>query len=149
STSCSAGTERSTSASTAATRRPFTSRACPGSIRSIRQPTTRAERSCCAHRRGSGPTTSPSDDLVLAAGTAGRIGGKVTVPREDDIRTVHRLLRASQGPFVPKPGLPILDELIATVLSQHTSDVNSERAFAQLKARFGAWEQVADAPVDE
>jgi endonuclease III len=74
---------------------------------------------------------------------------KVTAPREDEIRTVHRRLRASQGPFVPKPGLPILDELVATVLSQHTSDVNSERAFAQLKRRFPAWEQVADAPVDE
>lgn len=73
----------------------------------------------------------------------------MTAPRVDEIRTVHRRLRASQGPFVPKPGLPILDELVATVLSQHTSDVNSERAFAQLKRRFPAWEQVADAPVDE
>jgi endonuclease III len=73
----------------------------------------------------------------------------MTAPREDEIRTVQRRLRASQGPFVPKPGLPILDELIATVLSQHTSDVNSERAFAQLKERFPAWEQVADAPQEE
>jgi endonuclease-3 len=73
----------------------------------------------------------------------------MTAPREDEIRTVQRRLRASQGPFVPKPGLPVLDELVATVLSQHTSDVNSERAFAQLKARFPAWEQVADAPQEE
>lgn len=73
----------------------------------------------------------------------------MTAPREDEIRTVQRRLRASQGPFVAKPGLPVLDELIATVLSQHTSDVNSERAFAQLKERFPAWEQVADAPVAE
>jgi endonuclease-3 len=68
---------------------------------------------------------------------------------EDDIRVVHGRLRASQGPFIPKPGLPIIDELVATVLSQHTSDINSERAFAQLKARFPSWEQVADAPADE
>ena len=74
----------------------------------------------------------------------------MTAPREDEIRAVQRRLRASQGPFVAKPGLPILDELIATVLSQHTSDVNSERAFAQLKKSVSpAWEQVADAPVDE
>jgi endonuclease III len=33
-----------------------------------------------------------------------------------------------------------------TVLSQHTSDVNSARAFAGLKERFGSWEEVADAP---
>src|SRR5262249_49584671 len=38
---------------------------------------------------------------------------------------------------------------VATLLSQHTSDINSERAFAQLKAAFPTWEQVADAPVDE
>jgi endonuclease III len=36
-----------------------------------------------------------------------------------------------------------------TVLSQHTSDINSSRAFAGLRERFGTWEQVLDAPVDE
>jgi endonuclease-3 len=35
------------------------------------------------------------------------------------------------------------------VLSQHTSDVNSARAFAGLKGRFGSWEEVAAAPVEE
>jgi endonuclease III len=73
----------------------------------------------------------------------------MTAPDAQDIRTVQRLLRGNQGRFVPKPRLPVIDELVATVLSQHTSDVNSERAFAQLKAKFPAWEQVADAPVDE
>ena len=72
-----------------------------------------------------------------------------TGPHREKIRAVQRRLRASQGPFVPKPGLPIIDELVATVLSQHTSDLNSERAFAQLKERFPSWEQVADAPEDE
>lgn len=65
------------------------------------------------------------------------------------IRRVQRRLRASQGPFVPKPVLPVIDELVATVLSQHTSDANSERAFAELKARFASWEQVADAPAGQ
>ncbi len=73
----------------------------------------------------------------------------MTAPSEADIRTVQRRLRASQGPFVAKPGLPVIDELVATVLSQHTSDVNSERAFAQLKTRFPSWQQVAEAPADE
>ena len=72
----------------------------------------------------------------------------VTGPHQDEIRAVQRRLRASQGAFIPKPRLPIIDELVATVLSQHTSDVNSERAFAQLKERFPSWEQVADAPED-
>ena len=33
-----------------------------------------------------------------------------------------------------------------TVLSQHTSDVNTVRAFASLKARFPSWEEAAAAP---
>jgi endonuclease-3 len=72
-----------------------------------------------------------------------------TAPGTREIEAVWRRLRASQGAFVPKPALPIIDELIATVLSQHTSDTNSDRAFAQLKARFPSWDEVADAPVDE
>jgi endonuclease III len=63
-----------------------------------------------------------------------------------DIVAVQRRLRAAQGPFVPKPQRPIIDEMIATVLSQHTSDHNSERAFAQLKAEFPTWEEVLEAP---
>jgi len=73
----------------------------------------------------------------------------MTVLVQDDIAEVQRRLRATQGDFTPKPLLPVIDELVATVLSQHTSDVNSDRAFAQLKARFPSWEQIADAPVDE
>ena len=71
----------------------------------------------------------------------------MTAPGEGRIREVQRRLRAGQGAFVPKPVLPVIDELVATVLSQHTSDINSERAFAQLKDRFPSWEQVAAAPV--
>jgi endonuclease III len=63
-----------------------------------------------------------------------------------EVRAVLRLLRGEQGPFEPKPGLPILDELVATVLSQHTSDRNSDRAFASLKERFPMWEDVLAAP---
>jgi endonuclease III len=70
-------------------------------------------------------------------------------PAPAGIATVQRRLRAHQGAFVPKPRLPVLDELVATVLSQHTSDTNSERAFAQLKNRFPTWEQVAEAPAGE
>lgn len=70
----------------------------------------------------------------------------MTAPGEADIRTVQCRLRAQQGMFVPKPALPVLDEVVATVLSQHTSDVNSGRAFARLKEEFPSWEQVADAP---
>src|SRR5215470_16978250 len=49
-------------------------------------------------------------------------GRPMTTPGPAGIRTVQRRLRAHQGTFVPKPRLPVLDELVATVLSQHTSD---------------------------
>jgi endonuclease-3 len=39
-----------------------------------------------------------------------------------------------------------LAELIGTILSQHTSDTNSHRAFTRLRARFPSWEAVLDAP---
>jgi endonuclease-3 len=37
--------------------------------------------------------------------------------------------------------------LVLTILSQNTSDVNSARGFARLRARFPRWEAVRDAPV--
>ncbi len=40
---------------------------------------------------------------------------------------------------------PPLDELVITILSQHTSDANCERAFASLRAEFPTWEDVAEA----
>lgn len=39
-----------------------------------------------------------------------------------------------------------LDQLIMTVLSQHTSDSNTSRAFASLRGRFASWQDVIDAP---
>ena len=42
-----------------------------------------------------------------------------------------------------------MDELVYTVLSQNTSDVNTDRTFASLKARFPAWSRVRDASVED
>jgi endonuclease-3 len=41
-----------------------------------------------------------------------------------------------------------IDVLIGTILSQNTSDANSGRAFASLKASFDNWEAVASAPAE-
>lgn len=43
--------------------------------------------------------------------------------------------------------LPPLDELISTLLSQSTNDLNRDRAFTQLRVRFPTWEMVRDAPL--
>jgi endonuclease III len=62
---------------------------------------------------------------------------------------VLRLLRKEYGRRNWQPGQAPLSTLIATVLSQNTSDVNSHRALAALVNRFGSWESVATADVSE
>ncbi len=41
-----------------------------------------------------------------------------------------------------------MDELIYTVLSQHTSDLNTDRTFADLRETFPTWQDVVDAPTE-
>ena len=62
---------------------------------------------------------------------------------------VLRLLRKEYGPRRWQPGQDPVSSLIATVLSQNTSDINSHRAFAALVSRFGSWEAVAAADVNQ
>ena len=44
---------------------------------------------------------------------------------------------------------PPLDSLLRAILSQNTTDVNRDRAFAALRGRFPTWQEAADAPVEE
>lgn len=57
----------------------------------------------------------------------------------------RRLARAYGRPR--RPRRDPLDTLVETVLSQHTSDLNSGRAFASLKQAFPTWTEAAAAPV--
>lgn len=65
-------------------------------------------------------------------------------PRECALEVHHRLLE-KYGESSWHTPLPVLDELISTILSQNTNDLNRDRAFKQLKARFDSWEEVRDA----
>lgn len=65
------------------------------------------------------------------------------------LRRVVALLDEAYGRPLLTPRYAPLDELIFTVLSQNTADVNTERTFAALKARFPRWDQVRDADVAE
>jgi endonuclease-3 len=56
-----------------------------------------------------------------------------------------RRLRARFGPLDPPLVRDPVEELILTVLSQNTSDVNRDRAFASLRERFPTWHEVAAA----
>jgi endonuclease-3 len=55
-------------------------------------------------------------------------------------------LRAHYGTPEPWRSDGPLAELVQTILSQNTSDVNTERAFASLWSRFGDWGAVLAAP---
>jgi len=61
------------------------------------------------------------------------------------VRRAHRLLEKAFGPLDPPRRLDPLEELILTVLSQNTSDVNRDRAYASLMDRFSSWEEVVEA----
>jgi endonuclease III len=56
-------------------------------------------------------------------------------------------LLAEYGPPRREGRADPVGELVATIISQHTSDVNTDRAYASLVDRFGSWEEVRDAPV--
>jgi endonuclease-3 len=62
---------------------------------------------------------------------------------------VFRLLNEVYGRPVWRSHGPPLDELVYTILSQATSDVNSGRAYNTLTARFPDWASVMNAPVEE
>ena len=62
-----------------------------------------------------------------------------------EIGQVISLLEKEYGQLTWKPRLEPLDELIYTVLSQNTSDANSQRAFERLKDTFKTWEELLDA----
>jgi endonuclease-3 len=59
------------------------------------------------------------------------------------------LLRRRYGQPVRFNQRPPVDELISTILSQHTSDINPERAYLSLQRRFPRWQQVIDAPTGQ
>jgi endonuclease III len=65
------------------------------------------------------------------------------------VARIYQKLVTTYGIPAWEPHGDALGELVATILSQHTSDINSERAYRQLRATFPTWEQVRDAPEDE
>ena len=58
---------------------------------------------------------------------------------------VHEALLEFYGEPIWRNPLPAIDELVSTMLSQNTNDVNRDRAFDSLRAKFPTWEAVRDA----
>lgn len=59
------------------------------------------------------------------------------------IAIVAGILEETYGPFILHPNGDALAQLIGAILSQHTSDINTERAYASLRATFPTWKDVA------
>jgi endonuclease-3 len=87
-----------------------------------------------------------SHNVVYDAEASASAEGAAAAP-EEKIPSIHAALLASYGQPTWRPHHPPLDELVLTILSQHTSDLNSGRAFDQLRAAFPTWDGVRDAPV--
>ena len=58
-------------------------------------------------------------------------------------------LGEAYGPVEWEPRYNPAEELVYTILSQHTSDINSERAFLNLMRVFGTLDAIADASTDD
>jgi endonuclease III len=72
------------------------------------------------------------------------------MPKPKDLALeVHTRLLKEYGKPVWRNPLPPLDELVSTILSQNTNDVNRDRAFEALTQRFNTWEAVRDADESE
>jgi endonuclease III len=66
-------------------------------------------------------------------------------PLEKLARQVHQRLLDFYGQPVWRNPLPPVDELVSTILSQNTNDLNRDRAFESLRRNFPTWEGVRDA----
>ena len=62
---------------------------------------------------------------------------------------IDLLLEKAYG--VPKPGrnVDVLDELILTLLSHNTNDVNRDKGYAELRKRYPTWEIVRKTPRED
>ncbi|KPK78556.1 MAG: hypothetical protein AMJ89_01195 [candidate division Zixibacteria bacterium SM23_73] len=66
---------------------------------------------------------------------------------EKEIRKLSNFLEGEYGKRVWKLHGDPLSVLIGTILSQNTSDNNSHKAFANLRSKFGNWDEVRKARV--
>ena len=68
---------------------------------------------------------------------------------DEKIQKIRQRLIDAFGEPIWRDPLPPVDELVSTILSQNTNDVNRDAAFEQLKAAFPNWEAVMQADTDD
>ncbi|HPX65255.1 MAG TPA: hypothetical protein PK459_05700 [Anaerolineaceae bacterium] len=69
----------------------------------------------------------------------------ITPEYQDRLDRVEEILDAYYGIPDWHEYLPAVDELVCTILSQNTNDINRDKAFVKLKETFSNWEEVRDA----
>lgn len=69
-----------------------------------------------------------------------------THPTRAEILRLHRALIKRYGERKRRARRDALAQLVITILSQSNTDVNTARAFENLRTAFPKWEQVRDAP---
>jgi endonuclease-3 len=72
-----------------------------------------------------------------------------TRDRQTKTQRVHQRLLDAYGEPTWRPHLDPVSELVSTILSQNTNDVNRDTAYDRLRDRLPTWEQVRDADVDD
>ena len=91
-------------------------------------------------------------------GSGGRTGGKATRPvgaagssgdaaPRRRLRHLGRSLERTYGRPEPRTRRDLIAGLVGTILSQNTTDLNSRRAFKDLRERFPVWPDVESANV--
>ena len=75
------------------------------------------------------------------------VGGTSAEMRQRALE-VYQVLVSTYGDRPYRRHHEAVDELVLTILSQNTSDLNSGRAFAHLREAYPSWEEVLAAPPD-
>ena len=65
------------------------------------------------------------------------------------LNDIERTLDETYGPHKLTPGRDPVATLVSTILSQNTSDINTERAYASLRQRFSTWQDIVDANTND
>ena len=66
-----------------------------------------------------------------------------------DPTTIRNKLRKNYGIPEKRTKRPVLDELIVTILSQNTTDVNRDRAYRALRNRYSTWEDAFHGNIED
>ncbi|GCE28346.1 endonuclease III [Dictyobacter alpinus] len=72
-----------------------------------------------------------------------------TITPSIHLTRIYDTLIETYGEMHNEPNYDPLGGLIGTILSQHTSDINSGRAYRQLVDTYATWEEVRDAPTNK